>query len=172
MATLTISSNGLPNPASFGKPFGQNAFSPSTNVVSAQSYNYSFTYRGGTNTSNPQALSALTPIGIFNNGVVFFSPSAGVGALPPGLDQTADAPGTGFEYNAVQFRTNYGGDDAGGWPEISGQYHYMSAQFLTLPTGSSESAAGWNTAMVTGASPTPTYYTGTNFGGDHFRHAD
>ena len=60
MATLTISSNGLPNPASFGKPFGQNAFSPSTNVVSAQSYNYSFTYRGGTNTSNPQALSALT----------------------------------------------------------------------------------------------------------------
>ena len=48
----------------------------------------------------------------------------------------------------------------------------MSAQFLTLPTGSSESTAGWNTAMVTGASPTPTYYTGTNFGGDHFRHAN
>ena len=48
----------------------------------------------------------------------------------------------------------------------------MSAQFLTLPTGSSESAAGWNTAMVTGASPTPTYYTGTNFSGDHFRHTD
>ena len=121
MATLTISSNGLPNPASFGKPFGQNAFSPSTNVVSAQSYNYSFTYRGGTNTSNPQALSALTPIGIFNNGVVFFSPSAGVGAVPPGLDPSADAPGTGFENNAVQFRTNYGGDDSGGRPELSGQ---------------------------------------------------
>ena len=44
MATLTITSNGLPNPASFGKPFGQNAFSPSTNVVSAQNYISMFRY--------------------------------------------------------------------------------------------------------------------------------
>ena len=137
MATLTIASNGLPNPALFGKPFGNNAFSPSANTAAAQTYNYSFTYRGGTNTSNPQLVTALTPLGIFNNGVVFYSPSAGVGAVPPGLDPSADAPGTGFEYNAVQFRTNYGGDDAGGWPELSGQYHYMSGQFLNLPTGSS-----------------------------------
>ncbi len=172
MATLTITSNGLPNPAAFGKPFGQNAFSPSANVVSAQNYNYSFTYRGGENTSNPQLVTPLTPLGIFNNGVVFFSPSAGVGQVPPGLDPTADAPGTGFEYNAVQFRTNYGGDDAGGWPETTGQYHYMSGQFLNLPTGSSESTAGWSTAMVTSASPAATYYTGSNFSGDHFRHAD
>ena len=73
MATLTVTSNGLPNPAQFGKPFGNNTFSPSANTAAAQTYNYSFTYRGGTNTSNPQALSALTPIGIFNNGVVFFN---------------------------------------------------------------------------------------------------
>ena len=75
MATLTITSNGLPNPAQFGKPFGQNAFSPSANVVGSQSYNFSFTYRGGENTSNPQLVTSLTPIGIMNNGVVFFSPS-------------------------------------------------------------------------------------------------
>ena len=106
MATLTVTSNGLPNPAQFGKAFGNNAFSPSANTAAAQTYNYSFTYRGGTNTSNPQLVTALTPIGIMNNGVVFFSPSAGVAAVPPGLDPSTDAPGTGFEYNAVQFRTN------------------------------------------------------------------
>ena len=134
MATLTITSNGLPSPANFGKPFGSNAFSP--NVVSAQTYNYSFTYRGGENTANPHVTVPLTPIGIMNNGVVFFNPSAGIGQVPPGLDPTSDAPGTGFEYNAVNFRSNYGGDDAGGWPETTGQYHYMSAMFLNLPTGS------------------------------------
>ena len=141
MATLTITSNGLPSPANFGKPFGSNAFSPRSNVVSAQTYNYSFTYRGGENTANPQVTVPLTPIGIMNNGVVFFNPSAGIGQVPPGLDPTSDAPGTGFEYNAVNFRSNYGGDDAGGWPETTGQYHYMSAMFLNLPTGSSESSS-------------------------------
>ena len=173
MATLTITSNGLTSPANFGKPFGSNAFSPTSNVVSAQTYNYSFTYRGGENTANPEVTVPLTPIGIMNNGVVFLIPSAGIGQVPPGLDPTSDAPGTGFEYNAVNFRSNYGGDDAGGWPETTGQYHYMSAMFLNLPTGSSESSFAWDTTMVaTNASPTPTYYTGTNFSGDHFRHAD
>jgi hypothetical protein len=173
MATLTITSNGLPNPAQFGKAFGNNAFAPSANTAQSQSYNYSFTFRGGENTTNAQLTTALTPLGIMSNGVVFYSPSSGVGVVPPGLSAIDDAPATGFEYNAVQFRGNYGGDDAGGWPETNGQYHYMSAMFLFLPTGSSESGPAWSTTMIdTDASPTPTYYAGSDFGGDKFRHAD
>ena len=173
MATLTITSNGLPNPAQFGKAFGNNAFAPSSNTAQSQTYNYSFTYRGGENTLNAQLITSLAPLGIMSNGVVFYGPSAGIGVVPPGLDATADAPSVGFEYNAQQFRTNYGSDDAGGWPETNGQYHYMSAMFLFLPTGSAEASAGWNTAMIdTNASPTPTYYNGSNLGGDLFRHTD
>jgi hypothetical protein len=173
MATLTITSNGLPNPAKFGKPFGQNQFAPSSNTATAQNYSFSFTYRGGENTSNPQLIASLSPIGVFNNGVVFYAPNAGIGQVPPGLDAEDDAPGTGFEYNSVNFRSNYGGDDAGGWPESNGQYHYMSGMFLNLPTGSSEASAAWDDNMITTiATPTPTYYSGTNFSGDYFRHAD
>ena len=32
MATLTITSNGLPNPAAFGNAFGNNAFTPNVNT--------------------------------------------------------------------------------------------------------------------------------------------
>jgi hypothetical protein len=173
MATLTIESNGLPNPAQFGKAFGNNAFAPSANTATSQSYNYSFTFRGGENTTNAQLTTPLSPLGIMTNGVVFYSPSSGVGVVPPALDAVADAPGTGFEYNAVQYRSNSGGDDAGGWPESNGQYHYMSSLFLFLPTGTAEASAAWNTNMITvDASPTPAYYNGSNFSGDLFRHAD
>ena len=172
MATLRITSNGLPNPAAFGNAFGNNSFTPNVNTATAQSYDYAFIYRGGENTTNAQVTVPLTPMGIMSNGVVFFNPSIGPTTVPPGLDPTTDKPGDGFEYNAVAFRSNYGGDDAGGWPETNGQYHYMSGMFMFLPTGSSESAASWSSTMLSGATPTPTYYTGTNFSGDQFRHAD
>jgi len=74
--------------------------------------------------------------------------TVGPATVPPGLDPTTDAPGDGFEYNAVAFRSNFGGDDAGGWPEINGQYHYMTGMFLNLPTGSAESAASWSANML------------------------
>ena len=172
MATLTITSNGLPNPAAFGNAFGNNVFTPNVNTAQAQTYNFSIVYRGGENTVNAQATVPLTPIGIANNGVVLYNPSVGPTIIPPGLDPNTDAPGDGFEYNAVQFRSNYGADDAGGWPETTGQYHYNSSLFMFLPTGSAESAAAWSSTMLSGATPTPTYYTGTNFGGVNFRHAD
>ena len=172
MATLTITSNGLPNPAAFGNAFGTNVFTPNSNTVQAQTYNFSIKYRGGDNTTNEQATVPLTPIGVSNNGVVLYSPSCGPTIVPPGLDPTSDATGPGFEYNGVQFRSNYGADDAGGWPETNGQYHYNSAMFMFLPTGSAEANAAWSSAMLTASTPTPTYYTATDFGGDKFRHTD
>jgi len=156
MATLTITSNGLPNPAAFGNAFGTNSFTPNVNSATAQTYNYSFIYRGGENTTNAQVTVPLTPMGIMSNGVVFFNPSVGPTTVPPGLDPSTDAPGDGFEYNAVAFRSNFGGDDAGGWPETNGQYHYMSGMFMFLPTGSAESNPSWYAAMLTVSTPTPT----------------
>ena len=90
MATLTITSNGLPNPAAFGNAFGNNVFTPNVNTAQAQTYNYSILYRGGENTTNAQATVPLTPIGISNNGVALFNPSVGPEIIPPGLDPNTD----------------------------------------------------------------------------------
>ena len=73
MATLRITSNGLPNPAAFGNAFGNNSFTPNVNTATAQSYDYAFIYRGGTNTANSQVTVPLTPMGIMSNGVVSVS---------------------------------------------------------------------------------------------------
>ena len=72
---LTVTSNGLPDPALAGDPLGSGNFPNSPNNISAQEYNYEFTYRGGTNTSNPQA-ATFGALGIALNGVILAAPTA------------------------------------------------------------------------------------------------
>jgi hypothetical protein len=160
MATIRYISDGDPYPAKAGRTqltndgvtpragFGGN------NQISDQTHNFVFTLRAGTNTSNPQQ-TTLGAMGIANNGVVLFNPSAGPGPLPGG----SQVPNPGFTFNAVFNEASYGVDACGGHPEQSGEYHYHAGSFLINC---------WD-SKVSGASA---YYNDTDFNGDKFRHTD
>ena len=121
---LTVNSDGDPYPAKAGTNLVNDGlttrlFSNNPNNITEQDHNFSFTYRGGTNTSNPQ-LTSLGAMGIATNGVLLFNPATQAGPLPGGTD----IPAPGFSYNAVYNQNAFGVDLAGGHPEESGEYHY------------------------------------------------
>jgi hypothetical protein len=101
---------------------------------------------------NGRTETPLGAIGISATGVVFFNPSAGAGGNPP----------TGFSWNAhyEDSPVNFGGDDCGGHPENTGQYHYHDTDFL----------ACWkeNNVMATYND----YYGQSQHNGDNLRHPD
>tara|TARA_B100000085_G_scaffold254326_1_gene253379 strand:- start:446 stop:4357 length:3912 start_codon:yes stop_codon:yes gene_type:complete len=157
---LTVISDGDPYPAKAGSTMTNDGVSPrifnnNPNNITEQDHSFSFTYRGGTNTSNPQR-TTLGAIGIATNGVVLFNPNTQAGPLP-GSD---DIPAPGFTYNAVFNQSSLGADLAGGHPEQSGEYHYHSGKFLS---------DGWNHQKVSQAND---YYNSSNFNNDKFRHPD
>jgi hypothetical protein len=160
MATIRYVSDGDPYPAKAGRTPLTNDGSTSRagfgggNTISDQTHNYAFTYRAGTNTSNPQP-TTLGAMGIANNGVVLFNPSAAPGPLPGGSQN----PAPGFTFNAVFNESAYGVDACGGHPEQNGEYHYHSGSFLINC---------WD-SKVWGSNA---YYNDTDFSGDHFRHTD
>lgn len=160
MATIRYVSDGDPYPAKAGVTVLTNDGTTArlgfggNNQISDQSHDYVFTYRAGTNTSNPHP-TTLGPQGIANNGVVLFNPSAGPGPLPGG----SQVPNSGFTFNAVFNEASYGVDTCGGHPESSGEYHYHSGSFLINC---------WD-SKVWGSNA---YYNDTNFSGDYFRHTD
>ena len=148
---FTIVSDMLPDPATYGPfPNTANVFRPS-----AQNLNHVIQFRGGTNSPS------LTPwntgaLGIAANGTPLYNPSAGDAQALPG---SVNAPPAGFQYNTVHNASYYGADTAGGWPEVTGEYHYNSGRFLF--------SGDWN-ALVDSNS----YYKDTNFSNDHFRHTN
>ena len=87
MPTITITSDGDQYPAKAGRsPLTNDGSTARTgfggnNQITNQNHNFAFEYRGGTNTSNPQT-TTLGSMGVANNGVVLFNPSAAPGALP------------------------------------------------------------------------------------------
>ena len=95
-------------------------------------------------------------MGIFANGVLVSSPSAGDHALPG----TNEFPPLGFNYNTSHLGIAYGIDSAGGYPELNGNYHYRNGNFLYN---------AWNTPKIFA---TNSYFNLTNFENDKFRHAD
>ena len=122
---LTVTSDGDPYPAQAGTNMINDGitpriFSSNPNTISDQETTFGFTYRGGSNTSNPQDTS-LGAMGIAVNGVVLFNPSAASGPLPGGNDM----PAPGFHYNAVFNQNAYGVDLAGGHPEQSGDIKHL-----------------------------------------------
>ena len=151
---LEITSDLRPDPALYGTPLGSGLFPNNPNTISTQDGDFTFTYRGGTNTSNPH-VTTLGPQGIALNGTVLFNPSAGPGPLPGSTTQ----PPTGFTYNAVYNEESYGVDACGGHPEQSGEYHYHSGSFLVNC---------WGAKLVA----SNTYFSSTSYQGDFFRHPD
>lgn len=154
LGDMTVTTNGLPDPARFGTPLGSNYFVGNPNIVTPQNISVTFKYRGGSNTSNPSQ-TTLGPQGIALNGVVLFNPSAGPGPLPGGVIQ----PPQGFNWDAVYNEESYGVDVCGGHPEQTGEYHYHSSSFLSNC---------WGQAMINSNS----YWGSTHYNGDHFRHPD
>lgn len=157
---LTVTSDGDPYPAQAGTNMINDGitpriFSSNPNTISDQETTFGFTYRGGSNTSNPQDTS-LGAMGIAVNGVVLFNPSAASGPLPGGNDM----PAPGFHYNAVFNQNAYGVDLAGGHPEQSGEYHYHSGAFLYN---------AFNNVKVTASN---SYFNTSSYNGDHYRHPD
>ena len=104
------------------------------------------------NTANPDKIE-LGGMGIFANGVLATSPSAGDHALPG----TTIYPPIGFNYNAAHLGAVYGVDQAGGHPEADGSYHYHNGSFLYN---------GWATNKLYAANA---YYNQSNFNGDKFK---
>ena len=152
--TLTVTSNGLPDPALAGDPLGSGNFPNNPNNISAQTYNFDITYRGGTNTSNPQA-TGLGGIGIALNGVLMTNPSAAGGPLPGDTNPLPE----NFQWNAVYNEAAYGVDPCGGHPEQNGSYHYHSGSFLT-------------NCWANGVIQSNGYFSNSNYEGNFFRHPD
>jgi hypothetical protein len=101
---------------------------------------------------NGRLETPLGAIGIAANGVVLFNPSAGAGGNPP----------LGFSWNAHYDNSpvNFGGDQCGGHPEQTGQYHYHDGHFFDCWRVNG-AMAGYND-----------YYGSSQYNGDILRHPD
>ena len=101
---------------------------------------------------NGRVATPLGAIGIAANGVVFFNPSAGSGGNPP----------TGFNWNAhyPNSPVDFGEDNCGGHPEVTGQYHYHDTHFLEC----------WKDNAI--MSTYNDYYGSSQYNGDNLRHPD
>jgi len=157
---IQIISDGDPYPALAGNPLFNDGLISRTfsnsNSIADQTHNFLFTYRGGLNNSeNPQDTS-LGAIGVTVNGVVLLNPSAGYGSLPGGTD----LPGTGYQFNAVLNSSLFGVDECGGSPNEEGMYSYRDGSFLKNC---------WSVNKFYGKN---TYYSGSTYQGDHFRHGN
>jgi hypothetical protein len=159
MSAIKIVSDGDPYPALAGNPLTNTAarlFPGTTNTFSDQSYNFTFTYRGGTNSLNPFPVGAGS-IGIALNGVIIKGPVSNASTL-------ADIPvalPTGFQWDTVTNQSAFFADGCSGFPDSSGRYTYQSGLFLSN---------GWmGNATLYGCYA---YFNSTAFGVDRFRHAD
>ncbi len=179
---ITILSDGDPYPALAGTPtFTNNGTTARTfGVIKSyfveQWYNYTFPYRGGTNTSANNVVfyqvsgnQGMGIQGVFANGCALYNPSSGFSV--PGADISANVPGgTKYAFNAIFFENEYGIDDAGGHPSeqgmpnsqnVQGQYHYHDSMFL--------SSDAWNNSVFINSN---SYYSSTNYNGDYIRNSD
>ena len=173
---ITILSDGDPFPALAGNPTFTNDYSDNIariwtevpNPLTEQNYNYTFPYRGSTNTSNPQSFFDNTGMGvqgIFVNGAALYNPSSGNGTVPG----TTISGKNKYYLNAVFFELQYGIDAAGGHPSPGGlkvngkqgQHHYHDSMFL--------SSGAWNNTTFFGSN---IYFSGTNYSGDYIRNTD
>jgi hypothetical protein len=159
MAAITIVSDGDPYPALAGNPLTNTAvrlFPGSSYSIVDQSYNFTFNYRGGTNTINSQVVPAGS-IGIALNGVILTSPIYSEVSLP---GSTGILP-AGFQWDSVANRASFSADACGGFPQSNGRYTYQSGLFLNNGWMGNSTLYGSNT-----------YFNGTSFGVDKFRHAN
>ena len=178
---LTIASDGDPYPAKAGKQsFTNNATTArqfGNITLNEQYYNYTFVYRGGTNTQagnyqfySVDSTKGMGTQGLFTNGVSLDNPSAGLSVT--GADSIAANVhgGQKYAFNAVFFSSLYGIDNAGGHPSSTGypdsndnqsQYHLHDNLFF--------STNGFNNPTFYESN---SYYGSTNYNGDYLRNSD
>jgi hypothetical protein len=179
---ITILSDGDPYPALAGTPIFTNngttarTFGVIKSYFVEQWYNYTFPYRGGTNTGANNVVfyqvssnQGMGIQGVFANGCALYNPSSGFSV--PGADISANVPGgKKYAFNAIFFENEYGIDDAGGHPSeqgmpnsknVQGQYHYHDSMFL--------SSDAWNNSVFLNSN---SYYSTTNYNCDYIRNSD
>lgn len=120
--------------------------------IQDQQYNFSFRYRGGSNTLSAE-LATQRFNGIFANGVLFSSPDAR--EEPLGIYTAPD----GFHFNRTFFSAYFKVDDCGGYVDFDRKYVYYDGKFLKLC---------WDSNVYN----SNTYYSSTNYNGDYYRHTD
>lgn len=121
---LTVVADNLPQPALYGS--FPNVNNPYT--ITGQSYNHSFTYRGGRNLvdASPTNTTSIESIGIALNGVQIRHYSHGLNVDLPDGTGCPD----GFTFNKVYNSTAFGADNASGIVDTDGKYYYTNARFL------------------------------------------
>jgi Cadherin-like beta sandwich domain/YHYH protein/Putative Ig domain len=93
------------------------------NSIQAQSFDYTWPYRGGKNlpTAGTHSKVPYGVLGVSDVGVVFFSPNAGI--------STTGLNGTTWTVNFVEAGI-FGEDSGSGSPNQAGIYHYVDSRFI------------------------------------------
>lgn len=157
---ISFNTDGDPYPALAGRPLVNDGITArggfyQNSIIREQDHRFLFTYRGGTNTNNPQLINSINGHGVLFNGTVIFSVSAGTGALPGFI-----AAPSGFTYNISTNRSFFSADDCGGYTDVNGIYRYIDGRFLKNC---------WNSPKFYNSND---YYKNSHYSGDHFRHTN
>ena len=166
MATLKITSDGDPHPvkAGIGNSFSNDGATsrqfPSYAIFD-QDYSFTFTYRGGSNTRDPEVVrtDVQSAIGITTNGVPIFTSASAIRSLPTSLKS---AP-TNFTWNEIELPNDFITDACDGKPDQGGKYTYRSGAFY------SKGMVG-NTKFFNSSSYYSSGDVAGNFGADKLRH--
>lgn len=158
---IRVVSDGDPFPAKAGDPFVNDGFTERSGFgfgtrISDQAYDYTFNYRGGRVSQNPQDVTT-GPIGIAANGVQLFPPNGLARPLPGSII----SPPEDLTWNTVHFLDIYGPDASDGYPESSGQYVYKTGKFVPFAFSREYKIYNENS-----------YYGSNSYGNDYMRHPD
>lgn len=128
-STWTISEGNVTLVAT-GLPYHSYYNSAGGTVPSAQSYNATWTYRGGLNVAGLGTSVDLSRIGFLLNGVAIYGPSAG-SSFPVGFSAVS-----GYNYNAAyesasDINYTFYQDAAGGYSLSNGTYNYRDYSFAS-----------------------------------------
>ena len=121
---LVVTADNLPQPALYGSfPNANNS-----NSITGQSYNHTFTYRGGRNIADDPHVSttAATSIGVALNGVQLRHYSHGLNTDLPDGTGCPD----GYTFNKIFNSAKFGADNGGGIVDSNGAYYYTNNNFL------------------------------------------
>lgn len=170
---LNILSDGDPFPSKAGVlPFTNDGLNPRGSTqyfpsIVKRKLNYSFEYRGGTNSLNFHIVRN-DPIGLTTTGVLLYGPGAASPILPNLITSSSEedikagisTPYGEFMWHKAFMPERYQRDLAGGYVDENGWYSYSDGTFLK---------SAWQDYKVWSKN---SYYNNSSFEGDHFRHSN
>lgn len=139
---VSVISDGIPAPAS-----------ANVRAAEKQDYNFTFSYRAGSNTQSPESAQGRN-CGIFANGVVFRTIMTA-----KQLPRSSSKAPQGLNFDVAFFRDVFDVDHADG-VVIGNAYTYISGKFLY---------DSWINSNFTSRNQ---YFRNSNYNGDNFRHSD